>query len=361
MKRRIKSVEDIPAWFNLKKYQPLDKLDAAGWFYQFSLRADSREDAYHLASPAFYVQHHELEHAYSPSKSDNEPLRTPTNSKGYWESIDLLPLIQEDPILSPARLAAIDGYKRWMLTRSFAEIDGPNQTSAKGVHAATVEEFYMNELTVVLKVRQAARKFFDDTSTVLAGFMDEHMPGTIASSRIYNFLYRKAKARLSGSSDLDYMGRPYNSRYKAWLSEPLQSYQSAQYPKNHSLMSVNLSLPDSLLIEQFEDSLATLRRMSAIDSPTRLVRPDFGSWIKHGVLPYLDLSLWAFKMNVTISHRVMADAIFSAGFGSEEMVRKTTSIIADSMTSTSHRDFLNLKGQASQKGESVEWFTKTGA
>jgi Family of unknown function (DUF6387) len=360
MERRIKNVEGLPTWFNLRNYRPLHEMGAAGWFYQISLRADSKEEAHHLVTPEFYVQHHEAAHTYLEFKAERNVGDLPKTPKNYWESTDLLPLIQEDPILSPARLGALDGFKRWMLTRSFAEIDVSNQTSARGVHAVTIEELYMNELTVVMRIRKAARQFFDETSTVLCGFMDEYRPEMIASSRIYNFLNRKAKARENGFSNEDYMGRPRASRYESWLSEPLQLHQTAQYPKSHSLMSVNLLLPDSLLVEQFLESVATLRKMSSVDPPPKSTRPDFESWIKHGLLPYLDLRLWAFKEKVTISNRAMAGAIFRDGFGGEETVRKTTARIAEDMTSTSHRDFLNLRGQASQAADAALWFKQKG-
>lgn len=93
-----------------------------------------------------------------------------------------------------------------------------------------------------------------------------------------------------------------------------------------------------MLIEQFKQLLPALRVSEENSQNAERVyrRPDSASWIYFGVLPYLDLKLWAQVEGVQIPNRVFADAIFPPGEGGEEVVRKTTSKIADQVLTATY-------------------------
>jgi hypothetical protein len=88
---------------------------------------------------------------------------------------------------------------------------------------------------------------------------------------------------------------------------------------------VNLDLPDSILLDSFKQWLVDARQNIQPEYTDKKYRkPDFVSWAQMGILPWLDLTIWAKQEGVSIPNRVMADAIFKPGEGGEEAVRKTT-------------------------------------
>lgn len=113
------------------------------------------------------------------------------------------------------------------------------------------------------------------------------------------------------------------------LDRPVDGW-SAHHAKT-SLVVVNLTLPDAVLIQSFRDLLPRLReqvsfrRQGPVPTNAR-VAPE--EWVRIGVLPYLDLRLWANETSHRITNRTFADAIFPPGEGGEEIVRKTTSKVA---------------------------------
>jgi hypothetical protein len=110
-----------------------------------------------------------------------------------------------------------------------------------------------------------------------------------------------------------------------WVNESL--YKSCgqlgmSYEKR--LVSVSLDLPDSVLIEHFKEYLHTLRAESGTKEYAKIYkRHNFNDWLDLSVLPFIDLKIWEEEINIPITNRVIADAIFSYGEGGEEIVRKT--------------------------------------
>ena len=96
-------------------------------------------------------------------------------------------------------------------------------------------------------------------------------------------------------------------------------------------VDVDLAAPDKVIIDDFSRWLAAAR--SEFDLPAQKVfteakRDDL---VNYRVLPYLDLTLWAGLEQVTISHAVMADALFPdvTGVDVNYRVRKVTKRHAD--------------------------------
>jgi Family of unknown function (DUF6387) len=125
---------------------------------------------------------------------------------------------------------------------------------------------------------------------------------------------------------------------------------SSQNAVQWVLFAVDLDLPDALLHQQFKTQIERLRFMeqeSGLPPPKRFARPDFEFWIRMGILPYLDLTLWAYLNDLNIPNRVMADAIYSDDEGDPDRVRKVTKVWADDLTRSEHAGAMKqLKVQA---------------
>jgi len=124
---------------------------------------------------------------------------------------------------------------------------------------------------------------------------------------------------------------PFEFPCTDWIDEPVDGVRKTSIPQVN--VSVNLSLPDKVLIKQFIQMLQSLRdplqRVYYPDPDQR--KPDYSNWVRFGVLPYLDLRIWEREAEIKIPNRVMADAIFPPGVGGEEVVRKTTAKLAEEL------------------------------
>lgn len=121
---------------------------------------------------------------------------------------------------------------------------------------------------------------------------------------------------------------PYDSKL---INSPLSTGQG-EFP-NDVLINVSLALPEKLLIENFTTFIRSAKRAPESEDGfvARYRKPDFKEWIRLGLLPYIDLTIWEKEEDVTIPYRVMADAIFPSGEGGEEIIRKTTSKLANQL------------------------------
>lgn len=172
-----------------------------------------------------------------------------------------------------------------------------------GARLSTVRDFYQRE-----------RKIFPDKRAYAHGFFAEFHSSDIRSLSEIKF------------------------PYKDWIDEPLDAIGNG--PGNTANVTVDLDLPDSVLIDDFTRLLESLHKplFPYVSEPSD--RANFADWIAFGVLPYIDLKLWERETGVKIPNRVMADAIFPPGEGGEEVVRKTTRKIADDLLTDKRLKFL---------------------
>ncbi|MDO9205293.1 DUF6387 family protein [Methylotenera sp.] len=209
-------------------------------------------------------------------------------------------LLQKSPIIYVDDSASFGAF---FLTDKLYELKAKKPNYSLGVHRLTVQELYLIENNIEGEKRTYARNYF--------------------RNRFNMFLI----------PPLDF---PDDYPFKPWLDEPVSNINESQ--DSHIHVSVDMGLPDKALIEQFKRLLINLRsplQQVGVSIDNKL-RPDFDGWAKFGVLPYLDLSIWAEIEGVKIPNRVMADAIFPEGEGGEEVVRKTTQKLADETLTESH-------------------------
>lgn len=279
MVKRIKHVSALPGWYSLDKYKKAESLDAAGWYEQLSVRADTLN-----LSEALLAQSGRRE---GPA----------WQNKGIIKALNL---IRATPIID---LTSDDLLRAVFCGGALQELISRDPLYTLGVHLTTVRSHYMTERRIEKEKRSYARNFFNQ-------FDDD------------NWL------------------KPFKYKGMEWMNWPID--EIADSSRLHLNAQVNLRLPDKVLIAQFKqflkDQRSTLQRVGI--SIENKQKPDFAAWQRFGVLPYLDLRMWEREAGIKLSNRVMADAIFATGDGGEEVVRKTTAKLANTLLTEEHLETL---------------------
>jgi hypothetical protein len=106
---------------------------------------------------------------------------------------------------------------------------------------------------------------------------------------------------------------------------------------------VDLDYPDAILMEGFKEWLAETRALKGQQQAKKYHRPNFRRWARYGILPYLDLTIWAIETESHIPDRVMAAAVLPRLDFGEGNLRKTIAPLADSLMN----DLTELRALAS--------------
>jgi len=270
MAKRIQRATDLPKWFELERYAGATSLDTVGWYEQLSVRRDLLGM---IASPR---RDHCQTEEYG--KADNSTTR-------------VLALMREMPIVD---IAGNELLREYFYGGAMHELKARDPRYTLGVHLATVRELHLAESNIENGKRDYARNFF---------------------------------AQFDRDND-DW--KPLTYKCTDWIDEPVDAISTSGFSVN---VQVNMSVSDKVLIEQFKQLLRSLRAPAegAVYGVQNWRKPKFSDWIGFGVLPYLDLRIWEREAGTQIPNRVMADAIFPPGQGGEEVVRKTTSKLADEL------------------------------
>jgi len=101
-------------------------------------------------------------------------------------------------------------------------------------------------------------------------------------------------------------------------------------PNNVVAITVDMNASDAIIEATFIKWLETERAKSRT-SVARYRKPTHDRWTRYGVLPYLDLTIWAQEMGATIPDRVMAAAITPLTDVGDDRLRKTVAPLADSL------------------------------
>ncbi len=270
MAKRIKTISELPKWFQLDKYENAKKLNTLGWLEQLSVRSDI------LMIISSHI------------------------SRGHDYTCEILENFRENPIIDlPIENDAYYAYLGGPIT----ELKQKKAYYTLGVQAISARQLLIHKL---------------NCDQVRWDYL----------MKWHNQLVQNA--RCSKKQINDYK-KKFKYKTPDWIDNPLyDSYTSNVFTTEH--VCVNMELPDNILIDHFKQFLAK-RRAEKYDKlclkPYR--QPDFNDWIRFGVLPYLDLKIWELEEKVTIPNRVMADAIFLPGECGEETVRKTTKSLVASL------------------------------
>jgi hypothetical protein len=268
MVKSIKNIKNLPEWFSLDKYEGLNTLDALGWYEQLITR-------------------HTL--WYWMSKYIDEEGENKDSIYRLMEFIQSNPIVDIKKEDVEANVMLASGH-----LGSFKDKHG-SYRHALGVKLMTFRDLHHLEKSINKDKIDYAREFFKQ-------FDNEF-------------------------NDVDWLSRApkYMYKHQDWIDEYVDFYRDEDEGDDLNV-KVDMRLPDSILIEQFE-AILKIRKNALAEASISLDEKrgdDFKKWIGFGVIPYFDLLTWSFLENVKIPNRVMADAIFPVGEGGEEVVRKTT-------------------------------------
>jgi hypothetical protein len=89
---------------------------------------------------------------------------------------------------------------------------------------------------------------------------------------------------------------------------------------------VDLTAPDNEVIAEFKRWLVDMRNEQNCGEKSIITQKDLDDWVSSGLLPYIDLTLWARSQNASINQHVMGEAIFPDEDSVEttDRIRRTT-------------------------------------
>ncbi|MBV4480548.1 DUF6387 family protein [Pseudomonas khavaziana] len=258
---------DIPSWFVLSKYAFASELDSAGWYEQILAREQ-----------LFLMMGHRKNCGGPPNEKD---LASRLGSEIWLDA--------KVSFKGPGILPSICGHD--------GAVGRISSSYAKSVHSLTYRQFLQQDERIKSEAKEKAKQWWENIS-----------------------------APDFGSEKID-----MDLAYQVMEFVDLPLHASQNRTSLHAIADVDLSMPDAILVDAFKAWLATVREELHLDSPKQYRRPDFSSWVRLGVLPYLDLVSWAELTGQSIPNRLMASLLFPAGDGGEETIRKTTAPIAMEM------------------------------
>ncbi len=264
MTKRIKHVSELPDWFRLEKYEGAKNLTAVGWYQQIDGR-------YSLARCGNY-------HDFI---FDEEPYED--NLITYFDRF--LKVLRDNPIID---IMTNDIWKDFEGIQPFQRLFSENR-SHSGIRSISLMDYALVAKTICPIKLETAQQFWDHAFNEQEG---------------------------------DYVNAPSygnESIYKLGNS-------SIRFEEFWDVAWIDLGVPDNLLIEDFKNYLKHCRESMSvkIEDIDLYKNTNFQSWYRLGVLPFIDLNIWAREQKTSIPYRVMADAIFVSGDRGEETIRKTT-------------------------------------
>lgn len=293
----IRNVSELPTWYNLDKYQDAPSLDAASW-YELILQRWTHFYWFEERGPEWYRSKY-LGDGINPRYS------------ALLQSRDSPLYLLTDGL----QIVVIGGGQLEALKYDINNFS----TLSRAVAPLTFRRLYRIEQGLKVSTRKRIRKWMDR-------FFNDFVNIELTDQF-------KAECEWANS----FINDPISDVFEKQRDEigPIQR------PRDPDVVQIDLSVPDKILIQQFTDYLRHVRqKYPDIIKANKYKYPEYQKWIDYAVLPYLDLKLWAEEEGCSIPNRVMADAIFPDGEKGEEMVRKTTKKIADTLMKTEYVGFL---------------------
>lgn len=258
--RRDKQKSDTIAWFDVRKYDRLRDFGASQWFKELLVRSRLREE---IDSPAGRPQSYE-----------------------YQELYDTIEILCQNPLdyanlLPNYRQTEINNYH--LESTEYVEAQG-------GASILTREQFWLLEAWLEVNGFSRSRDFaLKSLARTLACQYNPSPLGAVAFERLF--------CEYEGLDPVD-----------DWES-PIP--ESAVLSTGTHLLAVNLNCPNAILEEQFKTVIAELRRKEQVNSASAIERPPFHHWINCGLLPYIDLVLWADIRGVRLTYPQIAKAVLA--------------------------------------------------
>lgn len=270
---KIDCVEDLPDWFDLNNYNGLEDFNAIDWVYQLSRRAKLL-----YAHP---------DYSFEVKKKCSEEYKS---SLFFWRVLNSGKAddLRREPMAPPQ----FQGVPKRILSTSWSpirnvslldlrcQLDRDSIAELEGkAHKLMVERWKLLDLNVV------------------------KLPGYCEAEGV-------------------------NPNLKLGLR--LTTYDGN--PNEGHVISVDLSATDSVLVEAFEAWLKKTRakELHAGNQLSKRNRPAYKDWARYGLLPYLDLLIWAEETGNHIPRRVFSEAVSSYDRG-ESAFSKAVVVVAKAL------------------------------
>lgn len=293
----VRHTRDLPAWFNIEKYAGLEQINSAEW-YDLLLQRHSHIRYLELNGAEFY-------------KEENHPI-TSVLIKSRNNPLYLLNKEFETFIFGGGKLHALKNDTKFFNHMSF----GIAPLALMRIYQ--IENWYSKETKLRLRnwVDQIFNGNFDISENFISG--DE-------TSFIKSFIHEPISHSLKTHGELSIGENSIDT-----------SKRGARF------VEIDFSLPDKILVEQFNQYLSDHRqKYPQLSEKKQYKYPNFSRWIDFGILPFLDLKIWQLQTSYKIPNRVMADAIFPNGEKGEEIIRKTTQKLTKTVMSYEYLDFFS--------------------
>lgn len=261
---KVDRIEDLPSWFRLDKYVLAEQFRASDWLRHITARRNMLDTILFLKEGGSVVSA-SLTHERWQEIRD-EPLKH-LGSDNSWSSIEgQLFYLRDD---QPVRSLGFSELRR--------QVDDDNDGVKAGLRPADYVERW----------RELAPDFYENAN----------------------------------SGPVDPMGTPLVDDHIFELT----TYRSPQW--RVPILRINLGAPDAVLKESFALWLKRAREKHPPIFP-KSHKPAYDRWTRYGLLPYLDLAIWAIETESHIPDRVMAAAIMPRRDAGESNLRKTIKPLA---------------------------------
>ncbi|MEH6566264.1 MAG: DUF6387 family protein [Halopseudomonas sp.] len=278
MTSKINSKEELPEWFDLKKYEPVSAFTARDWLNELMLRTFSLNQT--IGAREMFEETTD-EKVHSPLQEAK-----PEQMKYVYDFIDFLDAIRQRPVG-----CQLKGNFFWDAATVLTQPDYVNGKA--GVLPLTMRDLYF-------------QKIVDEGEL-------EDGTGTVADAERWKYLTEEIEV------DLEDEEFPF-------IPISLNRYDPNRWQE--PALVVDLNLPDALILESFKSWLKN-RRASPPPGLKAKRKPPYEWWSRYGLLPYIDLLTWSYQTGHHIPDRVMAEAISNYNSGEDRLRKTIKPIVAD--------------------------------
>jgi len=274
---KIKSVNEIPKLFDIKKYEPAVHFDPEGWFNNLMIRKTLSEKYISMGIPEEMGEYHAARATLETSMKNidkllNSPLQPFPPEFDFNDSI-----VRNNEVVTS--LSKNDAYR-----------------------------FYLN---LPVQRQQQIEKLDDDD------FFNREADEVLRNDLKLPVHHDHILLNTERSFNIDILG--------------YETYHNMAYAR------INLEASSDVIIKELKKWVAKEKETYFNNAKDKqFTRPNFLKWCNASVLQYLDLSIWAEIHDVTIPNHIMGEAIYPTNkqVNVAEAVRKTTKPIAEMLMST---------------------------
>ncbi len=125
--------------------------------------------------------------------------------------------------------------------------------------------------------------------------------------------------------------------HRKYYSTALDSVHISPLNRKEIYLSVDINCSNQQLIDQFQEVLVSAREPKDVTQGKQFYgEKDFARWHKYGVIPFIDLTMWADANNVNIAQHLMGDVLFPNELKTDttQTIRQTVKPLVEKLLKT---------------------------